>query len=314
MGFWRGVRRNSEKEFLWLRPCPQFFFPRTPPLKQSKPGHEFLVASSCDEFVWALLAKAQELGVRLIPALMPKKHKIIIYSQTEPELIILDGGGGGGGRRDDSSAADEDGDGNDNVGDYSSGPGTPSSWRSSSSVSNGDGEGGGRDRRLRSGLEQPSRRSLTTTASGATVSPAMEEGGEVFEVSPAPAGATMIPASSGGSEDGSGVDDGVESESDGSGAGSMSTQAMVEAINSTWEGGSNGEGLPAAAAEGEAEGEGDLETPEPTVSPVTSDEASEDEGQRMDDWQQVVAYYQSLQLCLQEVNDWRWRCLPGGKI
>lgn len=247
------------------------------PLKQSKPGHDFLVASSCDEFVWALLAKAQELGVRLIPSLMPKKHKIIIYSQTEPELIVLDGGGGGGGRGDDSSAEDDDGD--NNVGDSSSGSRTPSSWRSSSSVSNGDDEGG-RDRRLRSGVEHPSRRSLTTTASGATVPPALEEGDEGFEVTPVPAVATTMPASPSGG-------------SDGSGAENMSTQAMVEAIDSTWEGGSNGGGLPAAAADGE----GVLETPEPTVSPVTSDKAGEE-----DDWQQVVAYYQSLQLCLQEVR------------
>lgn len=237
------------------------------------------MGSSCDEFVWALLAKAQELGVRLIPSLMPKKHKIIIYSQTEPELIILDGGGDRGGRREDSSAADYDGD--NNIRDSSAGSRTPSSWRSSSSVSNGDGEGG-RDRGLRLGVEHPSRRSLTTTASGATGSPALEEGDEGFGVTSV---ATMMPSSPGGG-------------SDGSGAENMSTQAMVEVINSTWEGGSDGGGLPAVAADGE----GGLETPEPTVSPVTSDKASEE-----DDWQQVVAYYQSVQLCLQEVRG--SRCL-----
>ncbi|CAM9223924.1 unnamed protein product, partial [Discosporangium mesarthrocarpum] len=78
------------------------------------PGRAFVMASSCDEFVWESIAAAQEKGVRVAPNILPAKVKIIIYTQTEPETVVVGeweepGLGGWGEEVDDDSEASSGG-------------------------------------------------------------------------------------------------------------------------------------------------------------------------------------------------------------
>eukprot|EP00752_Nemacystus_decipiens_P004023 g3684.t2 len=283
------------------------------------PGREFLRASSSDEYVWALLSAAQTRGVRLTPALLPQKHKTIIYSHSQPEIIVLngdaDGGGGGGGSREHEDPAEE---GRISDGGRASGNGTgpastsQDSWSSSSLSSSahnaaageeggleGEGEGGGDstnstdissassgveeaqgDEEEPNGDERRRRRRRRRRQRGRTLLWGSSLRGPLEQ-------ARATPAPAAGSAVSSGEDVvSVEPANDASHAGNGGS-------------GEGGRQMETAGAEG-------VVTLQPTVS---STEVSVAEGvlgetpapaAALDDWQQVVAYYQSLQLCLQE--------------
>lgn len=97
-----------------------------------------MVASSCDEYVWGLLSAAQERGVRLVPAVMPQKYKIVIYSQTAPDVITLEAQRDGDGDQNGDVAADMGGGKNGTTGNS-----TDAGLESSSTVVNGSGQGEG---------------------------------------------------------------------------------------------------------------------------------------------------------------------------
>lgn len=269
-----------------------------------------MTASSCDEYVWALLSAAQTRGVRLTPALLPQKHKIVIYSHSEPETIVLNGdGSGGGGEYDDPAEEGRTSEGGDaGAGGNSSGPTStsPDSW-SSSSLSSVAGDGEGQEEEGEGGVG-----SSNSTDSGSGVSGGVQEGQ--------------------GGEEGAGDDDRRRRRRQrgrtllwGS-----SLRRPLDRANSTPAPGaasaaSSGEDIihvePASDASDLGDGVGgggarEMETAgvegEVTLQPtISSTEVSFVEGAPgetpapvsvLDDWEQVVAYYQSLQLCLQEVS------------
>lgn len=50
------------------------------------PGNRFIAATSCDEFVWYLFEQIASLQISLNPVVVPKKVKIILYSEESPEI------------------------------------------------------------------------------------------------------------------------------------------------------------------------------------------------------------------------------------
>lgn len=246
-------------------------------------GHAFLKASSCDEYVWALLFAAQERGVGLTPAIMPQKYKIVIYSHTAPEHIVIDSTGGDPAAGSGTGGA-EGGNNSSATDSYSSAALT--SWLSSSTegeqaVEDESKEAGG-ERGDGDGSSGEASADDGTTGGGGG-------GGDTRRLWTAFQGIEGTPASSSlPLESSSGGDD------DRGGAGGLNaTEAGVEHEDPAGrttvpdseghdeDGGDESNGAAAAA----------LVTLQPTEVPVA-----------LDDWQQVVAYYQSLQLCLQEVS------------
>eukprot|EP00903_Cladosiphon_okamuranus_P006594 g6441.t2 len=300
------------------------------------PGREFLTASSCDEYVWALLSAAQTRGVRLKPALLPQKHKIVIYSHSEPEIIALNSDGGDGEFSDPSGEGkDSDGGGGGSgASSNSNGPASmsPDSWSSSSLSSSANkpvvGEGGGQAGKEGKNEEEEGEE---------------EEEEEEEEDGGGGGGATNSTDSSSAS---SGVQEGQGEEEEPGGDGrrwrgrrqrrrtlvwGLSLRGLVDEVEvdampapgsaSTVSSGEDFVSIePASDASDASDGNGEarevepvvaegVATLQPAVSTVSSMDMSVAEaalGQTpapaavLDDWQQVVAYYQSLQLCLQE--------------
>ncbi|CAM9822002.1 unnamed protein product [Sphacelaria rigidula] len=262
------------------------------------PGRAFVTASSCDEYVWELLSAAQERGVRLAPAVMPRKYKIVIYTETAPEVITLDaqldGAGdehesapvaGGGdlnnttrdnndtavGRNDgnstvDSSSSGVSGGGGDDEGDGANDD--RSSDSSSGAVGGRQGEvddGNGGDGTSRGESSDGGRRSRRR------VSATMSEGADVVTRRGLETSTTAASSS-------------VESEAVAKGTVAAATAA--------------GESI---AESGGVEGEEDVDADDGWGLKAKVAPASDAAGAaQTDDWEQVVAYYQSLQLCLQE--------------
>jgi len=54
------------------------------------PGHRYVSASSCDEFVWYMFDQLASLQINLTPVAVPKKVRIILYAAEEPEDYPLD--------------------------------------------------------------------------------------------------------------------------------------------------------------------------------------------------------------------------------
>ncbi|CAM9282647.1 unnamed protein product [Ectocarpus sp. 4 AP-2014] len=274
------------------------------------PGREFLTASGCDEFVWALLSAAQTRGVRLTPALLPQKHKIVIYSHSKPEIIVFSGDGSstsGGGNGD----SDELAEGGAVPGEVGGG--------SSSSSSNNSSSGGGE-----AGASSWSS-SLPTSSGDSDAPPVREEeeghasgsGGGSSSSSMSPSVDDIRNKSSSSSSTGQ---EGQEEDGDGSSAGGEERQRLLRGRTLLW--GSPGSDSAGNAGEagaldqeaGEPEDEG---TEEPGVTGVDEAEATgaplstvspteaavqthAPAAEPTEEWQEVVGYYQSLQLCLQE--------------
>eukprot|EP00638_Chattonella_subsalsa_P009861 CAMPEP_0117765652 /NCGR_PEP_ID=MMETSP0947-20121206/20277_1 /TAXON_ID=44440 /ORGANISM="Chattonella subsalsa, Strain CCMP2191" /LENGTH=319 /DNA_ID=CAMNT_0005588423 /DNA_START=281 /DNA_END=1240 /DNA_ORIENTATION=+ len=53
------------------------------------PGNRFIAATSCDEFVWFLFEQLASLQISLNPVVVPKKVKIILYSECAPEIYSM---------------------------------------------------------------------------------------------------------------------------------------------------------------------------------------------------------------------------------
>lgn len=317
-------------------------------IRRASPGRAFLTASSCDEYVWELLSAAQERGVRLTPALMPQKYKIVIYSQTEPETILLDGSnsrsnaGGSGTGFDDDDDHDGDGDGTPEEGVIDGGDGggdrgnetdssasdryqSTDSWRSSSALLGGDDDGSG------DGVGSDGDRG--SSDSGHHLLGHSSAGfGDGIDGNGTASGAK---GDAGNDQQGDNQKDEAEGQ-DGRGEGRWrgrkqrrrtllwSARKALEGtegpVQSTPAPGSTANSVAAAAevgvpssgadaGQGGGGGEGvvsstsardfpeDVITIRPTSSPTIGEPTA-----AMDDWQQLVAYYQSLQLCLQEVR------------
>ena len=283
--------------------------------------------------MWALLSAAQEKGVSLTPALMPQKHKIVIYSQTEPETVSLEGRGGG-----DISGADG---GNGSA--STSGMEARSAWSSSSSslpspspsppttpmgggspTEEGEGGpgGGGADGSGGAGGGENAEGDVVGNGNGTSGSGEtgvrrdrtrrLLRGAPEVVLEVQPPRAAHAPATALTESAGNGIIPGMRN-----------TQA-----GGAWGGG--GEGLKGATSlepsdrvlvasgvrvggrkvQEEAPGATLVpETVQPTVAPTFMPAQAIDpaEPAAEGEWQQVVAYYQSLQLCLQEVRRKR-RC------
>lgn len=296
-------------------------------LKKQKKGREFLTASSCDEYVWALFSAAQTRGVRLTPALLPQKHKIVIYSHTEPEIIVLNGEGSGGDGSDDDGGGDDDDTGRDdaaegeevpgdaggdsgNDGDGSSSGGGAAaagsdstfSWSSSSLSSSkgnteevvwGDDENGGENGGDNSSNTSSVVPAISTNSSSSSYEEEQQE--KAGEDVPANStdgeerqrGRTLLwgpPLRRSLSEEGQVLP-----------APGAATLDTADGAGELGEGG-DGEGEEEG---GVGAGGGDLATFPPAEASVAGASSA---GTTLDDWQQVVAYYQSVQLCLQEVR------------
>lgn len=283
-----------------------------------------MTASSCDEYVWALLSAAQTRGVRLTPALLPQKHKIVIYSHSEPETIVLNGdgsgsGAGAGGEHDDPAEEgrnSEGGGGGSGASSNSSGPASstsPDSWSSSSLSSSAhkaaNGEGGDQ-----AGEEQDGGGgggSTNSTASSSVSSGQEERQGDEEEPDGderrrrlRQRGRTLL---WGSSLRGS-LDEAKATPAPGTASALSSSEHIVSVEPASDASDSGGGGSAEGAREIEDAGVDGVVTLQPTAS---STEASVAEGRLgetpapvavLDDWEQVVAYYQSLQLCLQEVS------------
>ncbi|CAM9243148.1 unnamed protein product [Scytosiphon promiscuus] len=297
------------------------------------PGREFLTASSCDEYVWALFSAAQTRGVRLTPALLPQKHKIVIYSHTEPEIIVLNGDGSGGGDGDDDGEDVEDGDASpDDPAEEGELPrdGGSDGGNGSSSGSGGDGETTGSDSTF-----SWSSSSLSSSASNseevvwADDADGGGDGGDSSSSSSrssnSTSGTSSTNSSSSSSSSSSDFGEGQQEESGGdvptnstdgderqrgrrllwgpSSRGLLDEDQVLPAqgaasLDDAGGLGEGGDGDVAGEGEGQAVGVvgDDLVTPPPAEASATAAASSTS----LDDWQQVVAYYQSVQLCLQE--------------
>lgn len=207
-------------------------------------------ASSCDEFVWDLLTEAQERGVRVSPVVLPRKYKIVIYSDSEPEEIDFD----------------------ERLG--------RNSTRASSGGDRNDGHG---RRRLRGGV-------------GSTRLLASSHGDAV-----APRRPSRVV------REGLGWDESVEEEDE--------VRALTQWDEPTAVGGTaSGNGTETGSAGGDSTTEGARpggeEAEEASASSMAVDVSPSPMNavsptpspQQMGDWDQVVAYYRSLQVCLQEVG------------
>ncbi|CAN0262466.1 unnamed protein product [Ectocarpus sp. 6 AP-2014] len=287
------------------------------------PGREFLTASGCDEFVWALLSAAQTRGVRLTPALLPQKHKIVIYSHSKPEIIVFSGDGSvasGGGNGD----PDEPVEGGAVPGEAGDGSGSSSSSSSSNNSSSGGGE---------AGASSWSSSSLPTSSGSSDAGAVREE--EEGHASGSGGGSSSSSSSSSSSTSPS-VDEirnnssssstsagqeGQEEDGDGSSAGGEERQRRrlrgrtllwgspgSDSAGSVGEAGAldqeagepedEGTEVPGVASVDEAEATGaPLSTASPTEMAVQTHAPA---AEPTDEWQEVVGYYQSLQLCLQE--------------
>lgn len=237
-----------------------------------EPGKAWLTANSSDEYVWELIAEAQKLGVQVEPVVMPQKHKIIIYSGTEPEKVVLDDGAGGGNGgvtvATNSTWSSEDPSDDD--------------WRRMRKLALSSKLHGVAVRRGVPGMEasawhgyghprgsrglQVAGSSSGTGGSGGNSSSeeAATEGGE--DETPPPSDADIFVNSDGeseGGDPGDGDDDG-------------------ESVNGT---------------ESEVSSEAEEVAGVPSATPVNTNAP-----QQLDDWGQVVSYYQSLEVCLQEVR------------
>lgn len=285
-----------------------------------------MTASGCDEFVWALLSAAQTRGVRLTPALLPQKHKIVIYSHSEPEVIVLSGdgssnSGGGGGDPDEPAGGgavpgEAGGVSSSSSNSSSSGGGGAgaSSWSSSSlPTSSGDGGAG-------AVMEEEEEGHASGSGGGSSSSSSMSP--SVEEIRNSSSSGTNSSSSSSSS---STTGQGQEEDGDGSNAGGGERQRLLRGRTLLWgstgsdsagnvgeagvlEQGSGepeddlGTEVPAAAG---ADEPGDTGAPQSTASPsevVVQTRAPAAEPEPTDEWQEVVGYYQSLQLCLQEVR------------
>lgn len=300
-------------------------------------GRAFVTASSCDEYVWELLSAAQERGVRLAPAVMPRKYKIVIYTETAPEVITLDaqldGAGdehesapvaGGGdlnnttrdnndtavGRNDgnstvDSSSSGVSGGGGDDEGD---GANDDRSSDSSSEAVGGrqgevdDGNGGDGTSRGESsdGGRRSRRRVLLRGKALLQVYRDGEDGAEATTVVQA-AHAIAFPSSTSSATMSEGADvvtrRGLETSTT---AASSSVESEAVAKGTVAAATAAGESI---AESGGVEGEEDVDADDGWGLKAKVAPASDAAGAaQTDDWEQVVAYYQSLQLCLQEVS------------
>ncbi|CAM9711848.1 unnamed protein product, partial [Ectocarpus fasciculatus] len=291
------------------------------------PGREFLTASGCDEFVWALLSAAQTRGVRLTPALLPQKHKIVIYSHTEPEIIVLSGDGS-------SNSGGGDGD----PGEPAEGGAVPGEAGGVSSISSNSSSGGGGGAGAWSSSSSSSLSPPLPTSSGGSDAGAEREEEEGHASGSGGGSSSMSPSvdeirnssssssTNSSSSNSSSTGQGQEEDGDGSNAGGGERRRLLLLRGRTllWGSGSPGsdsagnageaeggvlgeeagepadEGVevPAVAGADEAEATG---SPQSTVSPTEGVvQTRAPAAEPTDEWQEVVGYYQSLQLCLQE--------------
>lgn len=310
-------------------------------------GREYLRASSCDEYVWALLSAAQERGVRLTPALLPQQHKIIIYSHSVPETVLLNGGSGNNSSGSGSGSISGSGSGSVS---WSSSP----SWASSASTdaageagggeggggasstnsSSNGGDGGGEERGAEEREEEEgggavvpganrTDRGANSAHSGANsandVANSSNDGASSANVSANSTDATANGTDSEGRRRGRQLAWGSLFHGGQVNKTQEATPVPGTALiasssgkgNTTSEPGGGGGGGVGVGAETAAAGAEGLVTLEPVVSP---EEQRGDGGvveasietpapvTVLDDWQQVVGYYQSLQVCLQEVR------------
>ncbi|CAM9514459.1 unnamed protein product, partial [Ectocarpus sp. 8 AP-2014] len=277
-------------------------------------GREFLTASGCDEFVWALLSAAQTRGVRLTPALLPQKHKIVIYSHSKPEIIVFSGDG--------SSAS---GGGNGDPDEPVEGGAVPGEAGGGSSSSNNNSSSGGGG----AGASSWSSSSLPTSSGGSDAGAVGEEeeghasgsgGGSSSSSSSTTPSVDEIRNNSSSSSSSAGRE-GQEEDGDGSSAGGEERQRRLlrgrtllwgspgsDSAGSAGEAGAldqeagepedEGTEVPGVASVDEAEATGaPLSTVSPTEMAVQTHAPA---AEPTDEWQEVVGYYQSLQLCLQE--------------
>lgn len=309
-------------------------------------GRAFVTASSCDEYVWELLSAAQERGVRLAPAVMPRKYKIVIYTETAPEVITLDAqldedgdehesapvdgaedlsnttrdkNGTTDGRNSSSSAVDSSSSGVSGGGgdDEENSANRRDSSEVSSEAVGGRQEGGessggvtdgddGDETNRGDGGRRSRRRVLLRGKALLQVYPDSEDGAEATTVVQA-AHAIAFPPTMGSAMMPEGGDvvarRGLEIATT-AGSSSIESETVakgtVEAATAAGESMAESEGV-----EGENGGDaGDGWGLEAKVAPASDAAGAGQTG----DWEQVVSYYQSLQLCLQEVRCRLRRC------